>query len=212
MKFLFSVLVLCSLIVSCSKVKKCKNYTPYFEYTQDPSLNAYNFKEGSYWVYKNPVTLEIDSQRVISALDNSYWSDSATECSGGSYLHEQRIGIKSFLSNSHYDLLLYGAGIYMDTSAAGSHKGRLIFAGNGNYSNPEAIELVETIPSLTINGNVFNNVRKVVVHNLANSIYNLADHDLFFYFADSVGIIKTEKDDGNGNLETWEIQSWQVLF
>ncbi len=206
-----SLILLTALLAVACKKETCENYKPHVHVTQHASMDQYEFQPGTYWVYQNPETLALDSQAVISTVDNSFKGEYPSECSGGSDVQENRITVKSFLTNTEYDYLLIHAGLYKDSAAAGNHNGRLIYSGTSTYGDEYTVH-IEVLPSLTLNGHTFTDVKKVLVKTIPGTSFNLSDHDIYMYFADSVGLIKWEEDLGGGTMNTWEIKSWSVVL
>jgi hypothetical protein len=206
-------LLLIVITYSCKK-NECENYSPHKVVVIDNSMNSIKFKESSYWVYQNDVTLELDSQRVIFSSNNDFTGEYPSKCSGGTYVYEYRMTVHSFLNNQNYDYFIIGSGLNKDTNSSGNHYGRFIYSGTNIYSADSGTEYIENIPLLNLNGNDFNNVKKIWVKVLpANSYYpNLSIHDMYYYFSDSVGLIKWEVSDGSTIIESWSIKSWDIIL
>jgi hypothetical protein len=205
----FFFLLLIAMTYSCKK-DECENYLPHKDVVIDNSMNTFKFKESSYWVYQNDVTLELDSLRVIFGSDSEFPS----KCSGGTYVNEYRMTVHSFLNNQDCDYFIIGSELNKDTNSSGNHFGRFIYSGTNIYSVDSGIECIENIPLLNLNGNDFNNVKKIWVKVLpANSYFpNLSIHDMFYYFSDSVGLIKWEVIDGSSIIESWSLKSWDLIL
>lgn len=209
----FISLLLIAITYSCKK-DECENYSPHKDVVIDNSMNAIKFKESSYWVYQNDVTLALDSQRVIFGSGNNFTGEYPSKCSGGTNVNEYRMTVHSFLNNQNYDYFIIGSGLNIDTTSSGNHYGRLIYSGANSYSANSGTDYIENIPLLTLNGHDFQNVKKIWVKVLpANSYYpNLSLHDMYYYFSDSVGLIKWELIDGSTIIESWSIKSWDVIL
>lgn len=213
MRTSFIYLLLIVISYSCKK-DECENYSPHKDVAIDYSMNSIKFKESSYWVYQNDVTLELDSQRVIFGSNNDFTGEYPSKCSGGSYVNEYRMIVHSFLNNQDYDYLIIGSGLNKDTNSSGNHYGRFIYSGTNIYSADSGTECIENIPLLNLNGNDFNNVKKIWVKVLPANSYspNLSIHDMYYYFSDSVGLIKWEVSDGSNIIESWNIKSWDIIL
>jgi hypothetical protein len=198
---------------SCKK-NECENYSPHKDVVIDNSLASFKFKESTYWVYQNDVTLEVDSQRVIFSSNNDFTGDYPSKCSGGTFVNEYRMTVHSFLNNQDYDYFIIGTGLYKDTNSTGNHKGRFIYSGINIYSADSGAENIENIPLLNLNGNEFSNVKKIWIKVLPSPSYypNLSLHDMYFYFSDSIGLIKWEVRDGSTVIESWSLKSWYVIL
>jgi hypothetical protein len=177
-------------------------------------MNTFKFKESSYWVYQNDVTLELDSQRVIFGSYNDFTGEFPNKCSGGTSVHEYRMTVHSFLNNQDDDYFIIGSGLTKDTNSTGNHYGRFIYSGTNIYSADSGSECIENIPLLNLNGNDFYNVKKIWVKVLPANSYspNLSIHDMYYYFSDSVGLIKWELSDGSSIIESWSLKSWDVIL
>jgi hypothetical protein len=122
--------------------------------------------------------------------------------------------VHSFLNNSDFDYLIIGSGLYKDTNSTGNHIGRFIFTGKNIYSAESGAEIIENIPVMNLNGKDFNNVKKIWIKVLDTNSYssNLSTYDLYFYFSDSLGLIKRELSDGSSIIESWSLKSWDIIF
>jgi|688.fasta_scaffold148540_3 hypothetical protein len=209
----FFFLLLIAMTYSCKK-DECENYLPHKDVVIDNSMNTFKFKESSYWVYQNDVTLELDSQRVIFGSYNDFTGEFPNKCSGGTSVHEYRMTVHSFLNNQDDDYFIIGSGLTKDTNSTGNHYGRFIYSGTNIYSADSGSECIENIPLLNLNGNDFYNVKKIWVKVLPANSYspNLSIHDMYYYFSDSVGLIKWELSDGSSIIESWSLKSWDVIL
>jgi hypothetical protein len=222
MRSIFIYITLLFVTASCHKdtTNVCTGvYKPHQVINIHPSLDSYLFKTGSYWVYENDVTNQIDSQWVANAGNTDFTGEYPSKCSSGTFVHEYRIHVQRSLNGQKMDFSIIGGTLYQDTSTSiyQRHAGKYIF-NNLNSSYPESgYEQLEIIPSMTLNGNTIQNVKKIRLKHLdpTPSIpyqYNLSDHDLYYYFADSIGLVKWEVVDGSTILESWSIKSWQVIL
>ncbi|MNK01798.1 hypothetical protein D3C87_196060 [compost metagenome] len=206
-------------LYSCRKDDHSCNgkHTPGQNVLLSPSLAPYQFKKDSYWTYQNDATAQLDSQRVEFAYMHDWFTGGGSStCSGATTFHEYRMGVRSFLTNQFVHYYMIGGNLFKDPQATGNMVGKNIF-NNMNSFPPESGLEQEIIPTLTLNGNTFHNVKKIRVKHLeptSSNPYptNLSEHDLHFYFKDSVGIVKWEVVDGSTVLESWGVKSWQVFL
>lgn len=215
MKLICIYIAILFFVVSCNKDDhQCKQYTPGQDVPIGPSLASYRFKENSYWVYQNDATNQLDSQRVESAFIYDWSSGGGSQtCSGSTSFHEYKMRIKSYLTNELFDYYLIGAYFYKDYTLQGRFAGKYVFNNLNSFPPESGLEQLETIPSMNINGNTIQNVKKIWIKRLnPPSQYELSDHDLYFYFADSVGLVKWEEVDNSTVLESWSIKSWEVAL
>ena len=219
MRFVLPYFVLLLCAVSCNKNDHTCNgkYTPGQDVVLSTSLASYQFKENSYWVYKNDVTSQLDSQRVDFAYAHDWFTGGGSStCSGATTFHEYRMGVRSFLTNQLVHYYMIGSNLFKDPLATGNMTGKYIFNNLDNFPAGSELEQ-EIIPSVTLNGNDFQHVKKIRIKHLEATASNphptnLSDHDLYYYFKDSIGIIKWEVVDGSTILESWSVQSWEVFL
>ncbi len=216
MKSLLTFMIpLVLLFISCKKDDHpCKGKYTHTYYEISSSLDAYRFKENTYWVYQNDLSGQLDSQRVVSTLNGQIGSGGSSSC-GSTYAERYQISVKSFLNNHTFSYVLLGSGFYKDTLATPyNNMGKYIFSNTNSFSAESEIQLIETIPSITINGNTLTNVKKILVKPVYTDshAYNLSNHDMHFYFANAVGIVKWEVMSGSTILDSWSIRSWQVIL
>lgn len=219
MKYILPYIFLAFLVFSCNKDEhQCKQYTPGQDVPAAPSLSSYRFKENSYWVYKNDATNQLDSQRVESAFVNNWISGGGSStCSGATSFHEYRMRIKSFLTNESFDYYIIAMYLYKDYTFQGRFAGKYIFNNLNSFPPESGLEQLEIIPSLVLNGNTIQNVKKIRIKHIdptasSPNPNNLSSHDLHYYFADSIGLVKWEAVDGSTVLESWSLQSWEVFL
>lgn len=198
MKYILPYIAILFIALSCKKksTHPCEGKYTDKHISISTYFDSYRFKEGTYWVYQNDATAEIDSQRVISTYIGQIVGGGGSMC-GGISADEYEITVSSFLTNTSFAYLIRGGGfsrtsIYNNSDLIG------IFSGND-------IKRPADIPSMMINGTTFTNVRKVFVEELDGESYN-------FYFVDSIGIVKWEVLDGSTVLESWSIKSWDAIL
>ncbi len=193
MKYILPLVILVFVGFSCKKSDHpCEGkYTD--TYTTISSYFApYQFKEGTYWVYQNDATAEIDSQRVVSAWDTEIGSGGGSSC-GSSYAQLYSMEIHSSLTNDYFKYLILTSSFIRNLDNSNNPNGTCILSSND-------IQQPATISSMTINGHTFSNVRKIPVG------------QFYYYFVDSVGLVKWEKVYGSNVIESWGIQAWEVFL
>lgn len=193
MKYIFPYIALVFFAFSCKKsVDPCEgNYTD--TYTTISSYFApYQFKEGTYWVYQNDSTTQIDSQRVVSAIDTKIGSGGGSSC-GSTYAQLYTMDVHRSLTNDSFKYFIMTSCFIKNTDHSAPPEGTCILSSSD-------IQQPATISSMTINGHTFSNVRKIPVG------------QFYYYFVDSVGLVKWEKFYGSNVIESWGIQAWEVFF
>ncbi|MNK01799.1 hypothetical protein D3C87_196070 [compost metagenome] len=166
------------------------------------SLNSYQFKEGSYWVYQNDGSAQLDSQRVVSTIRSKIGSGGSSSCSSVS-AETYQMSIRCSFNNQFFNYHMLGGYLSKETFVPGKQKA-VIFSNTNSFAPDNGVQLLEIIPSMDLNGNTVTNVKKVRA--------DLPANDIILYFADSVGIVKWEKLSGGTISETWSIQSWEVFL
>jgi hypothetical protein len=198
MKYILPYIAILFIALSCQKDDHpCEGkYSSSYSYIST-YFAPYQFKEGTYWVYQNDITAEIDSQRVVSAIDTRIGSGGGSSC-GSTYAQLYKIRVRSFFTNNYFNYLIISSNFIRNPGNSDYPDGPTILSGKD-------IKEPADIASMTINGHAFSNVRKVFVEELDGESYN-------FYFVDSIGIVKWEMVDGSTVLESWSIQSWDAVL
>lgn len=212
MKILCTIILASVLFTACHNKSECDNYQPAKIIQPIPELAQFSFNPGTYWVYLNPQSQQLDSQVVTSNTVNTYQSSYPSPCDGGTTLQTNNITVYSYLNYYETYYMLIGGGLYKNTAWSQDYtSARLIYAGNQLYGNNET-ELIAVLPTLTLNGNTFTNVTKVVVHptSYPSVTPNISSNNVYMYFAEGVGLIKQEEDLGDGNTVAWEIKSYHI--
>ena len=200
MKYFLPYIAILFIALSCQKDDHpCQgNYSSKQSYFST-YFNPYLFKEGTYWVYENDATAEIDSQRVVSAGDSRIGSGGGSSC-GSYYAHLYKMNVRRYFTNSSFNYLIISSNLIRNPNTSDYPDGTAILTTTD-------IKEPADISSITINGHTFSNVRKVFVDQ-----FNYEDGNFYFYFVDFIGLVKWEKVDGATVLESWSIQSWDVVL
>ncbi len=194
MKYILPYIAILFIALSCKKDDNpCEGKDTSKHQSISTYFDSYRFKEGTYWVYQNDATAEIDSQRVTAAGLSQIGSGGGSMC-GSISADNYGISVSSFLTNTSFGYVIRGGGF----SRTSNVDLTTILVSND-------IKQPADFSSMTINGTTFSNVRKVYVEELNGESYN-------FYFVDSIGIVKWEVLNGSTVLESWSIQSWDVVL
>ena len=222
MKKYFCICSALIIMVACSKEPEFKSV--YI----DPALKAkYNFKKGSYWIYKDSISGRIDSFYLLQT-DNLY----PPSISHQRQLNEsldiyivQKIGSTSINDSIRWEIAVEArdkllpsiSAVYfrkmVDTSIAFYNFYTSNLLSNQpviyNYKNNSSGGSMKLTDNYYLLGNVYNNVAEIHFGNVANS-----KNDCAYYFNDSVGYIKMNihnEDTRNTINEVWELQRWHVI-
>ena len=193
MKFIFFYTAVLFFAFSCKKSdhpcegKYKDSYTTISSY-----FGPYQFKEGTYWVYQNDATAQIDSQRVVSAIDTKIGSGGGSSC-GSTYAQLYTMDVHRSLTDDYFEYFIITSCFMKNTDHSALPNGTCILSSSD-------IQQAAAISSMTINGHTFSNVRKVSVG------------QFYYYFVDSVGLVKWEKLYGSSIIESWGIQAWEVFL
>lgn len=222
MKKYFIILLTLIIIAGCSKELEFKSV--YI----DLALKAkYNFKKGSYWIYKDSISGRIDSFYLLQT--NNYIP---TSISHQRQLNEfldiyivQKIGTTLINDSIRWEIVLEArdkllpslVSFYfrkmLDTSITFYNfytsnllsNQRVIY----NYNYTSTGGSMKLLDNFYLLGNVYNNVAEIHFGNVANN-----KNDCTYYFNDSVGYIKMHihnEDTHNTINEVWELQRWYVI-
>ncbi|MDF3027024.1 MAG: hypothetical protein K0S23_1331 [Fluviicola sp.] len=203
MKYILPYIILVLVGFSCKKSKHpCEGKYTHSYTTISSSFDSYLFKENSYWVYRNDSTTEIDSQRVVSTINTQIGSGGGSSC-GSAYAEKYQMQIECSFNNQHFNYNIIGSSLYKQTFVPGNYEA-YIFSNAESFTSGNGVQLLETIPSMNLNGNSIQHIKKVRV--------DLPAYDIIYYFANGVGVIKWEVLQGTSILESWSIKSWEVVL
>lgn len=176
-------------------------------------LNPYKFKTGSYWIYENETTAELDSVYVISTeTDFFMWIPPLHGNGPAKFAEYYKINLISSLhsidSTGYNDYLVFD---YIKRNGHGYIDGQLMFTMDEHPGYDFlGMKIIANYPTMTINNHTFNNVTQTKI--TASEQYQpMFDHDTQLFFTDTIGLIKKVTDLGNGAFETWSIKRWSVL-
>lgn len=175
-------------------------------------LKPYKFDIGSYWVYQNDTNGNLDSVVVIAVDSNFARMPVGSGSHGGTTVYAQYINI-TMKSNASYqtynDCLFYDQIIRSATSYNGYGGQRILYATADTSHTYCGTKLIARFPTMTINNHDFNNVMESKVTATLQE-FPIFSNDTYFYFSDSIGLIKRVIDLGSGNYESWSILRWNV--
>jgi len=210
----FTAVMLILFLLSCQK-NPCKH--PPIRYLSPEIKDHGLFKPGTYWVYQNDSTMQLDSITIVS-IDTgtkAEWSE-AEEC-GGMYIIFYGEYASSNTSNNsmgtsfyyHISETMPGAVFFYENDTAN------IFASDfvviyiesflQSYINDS---LYEVISEMTLNGNYFENVyeRKYFNSPIENGLRTN------YYSASNYGLIKKEVFDSiSANVESWSLLRYHII-
>lgn len=196
-------------IFSCRKNNINENQTTY-KYLNE-SIKPYKFKTGSYWVFENDTTGELDSIIVTSTENDFVWCPPPVHGQSGEKDEFYKINLKSFATSQTYNDYLTNYYIKRNGSGEYGQNGQPIFVVNSDTGEVfNGMKIIAKIPTMTISNNTFNNVVETKI--IASQQYQpMFTKDTYLYFSDSIGIIKKVTDIGTGNFESWSIKRWKVI-
>ena len=215
-----TLLILAGTIAStfnaCKKPGSIPNYP-----VNDSLKAAFNFQPGTYWIYRDSISGEVDSFYVQTNYTNNN--------NNVSYTYDViRIHIVAYYNSpsSYADWDYYYAGNEIDMDYGGSNMQTCYYAPFINYPFQNSITLfrysssyfvtdsalVKKIYSTyTVNGNAFTDVAEVN-HSLDTSGTGLLDYNDVFYMCPAVGMIKMRLNHPKDSINrVWEILRWGIV-
>jgi hypothetical protein len=236
----FNIKILAFYVIFCLHIASCcKDKNPYLEGCQDKApeeMGDFNldtvkpyiyFKEGSWWVYENDSTLELDSIVVTSSDDRILQANGEKR----RYTYESvAVSFKSYLNN--YDIRFFNTGsnpdmvnwsFYLfwqrDRSKPGDFEGPIVvfstFADTGMVIQAETT-YKGILDSMNLSGVWYYNVKvyevkgdptwpdsKIPTNDFGTSTY---------YYAKNIGLIaiKNIDSDNRYNDGRWITQTWKL--
>ena len=165
------------------------------------------FKEGSYWVYQNEVSNEIDSVVVIKAEHSFFWNPPRIHDLPGIKREFFKMDIESKITKVRDLDFIDSYGIRRNPMSEWYYCGRIIYSIE-NQSNFEHID------SLMINGKLFYNIMecKVVAKDYDSTMCTNSgftfDTDLFF--VEDYGVIRKIIHENQVD-DTWNLIRWNLI-
>lgn len=206
MKTTLSVLALILTFISCKKEEtKGEDQTELIS----KGLYPFKFKTGSYWVYEKDSSATLDTVQVIGTDSNFCWSVPRIHGYPGVKSEYFKIGLKSSQPSGitnyylNHDYIRVNGGVFFCSD------GQPVFHLNLEGHNFNGMKVVDSFPSLTINGNIFSYVTKVKI-TASEQFKHVFDTTTYLYFTDSIGLIRKEIETSSG-LETWSIKTWNII-
>jgi hypothetical protein len=177
----------------------------------------YIFKQGSYWIYQNSKTGDIDSVYLTSSLFD--YQTTKINVAPRPYYIDEYYNI-SFFKSSFFNKTfnLWSINTHMlkngDLSEKNYHKGQIIKRGDPNNINSINVKYngclyVSRSSSINIGSNIFNDIEQMkIIHNEQTQIEFEYDTDI--YFAKNIGIIKKEINDTIEGTYSWNLIRWHI--
>ena len=209
--FILTFVVIGLTFSSCRKDKSIDNSDPTKCFYLNASIKPYQYKTGSYWIYKNDTTGILDSVVVTSTENDFYWLQPPVHGQTGSKYEYYKINFKSFATSLTYNdyLTMY----YIKRNGGGDYgqNGQPIFMANSDTGSVfNGMKIIAKFSTMTISSNTFSNVVETKI--TASQQYQpMFTNDTYLYFTDSIGLIKKVTDLGGGNFESWSIKRWAVM-
>jgi len=191
---------------------------------------AFNYKIGTYWIYKDSISGDVDSFFVTGNTPSTNVNSGAGYSLDAIQIFISEYNINPVLANSIYNWqFLYQSAMFDIVLMNSKNNHKMFLSPLINYpfsdsfnacsscdlNNTDSFSKVLSISSsYSIGGNIFSNV--AVVNHIAahtNASPNLYSYysDLFF-ICPSAGIIKMRLNHPDDSLyRVWEIQKWNIV-
>lgn len=208
-------IILCLLIVSIllpSCIKTSSGPTVIHETINSDLLAHYNFKVGSYWVYKDSITGKKDSLYVIS---NTFTSDKVTD---EKIVDNINIVIGNHADNPTrlYDSIPWAINLteqFMGIIVTGKTIAPFITEpiNLGIIPGTKIGIITNIFPAYTLNGNSFPNVLEINDTFFTNTSYKEYYND-WFYLSDSIGLVKLRLNHPHDTVnKILELERWKIV-
>lgn len=211
-KNLISILITCFF---CLSQLSCKHPKPtacdktWYVEIKEP-LKHYLFQPGSYWVYKHENDGTIDTIKEVFLVDSLWfpttWSPNFPDtifqlC----YIKYNNINMNKLFSEEIIDMGIARS----DSVGVGIYPSQVLFAYSDTLYAGHTYQYVEQIPTMTVNGAIYDNVRhfKTVGNNVSTTFFQ---YDTELYYASDVGLIKYLIHDSQNGDQTFSIITHEV--
>lgn len=217
------ILLLALLLISMSGCnlntieERCKAKHHELNKYIDNELKDYFFKEGTYWVYENTVTHEIDSQYVYKTKHYFQINGKNSEC-GPTYVEAYFLYVYDTVQGYKNCDVSYGFTIYGIGQSGFDYQNDALSSSTGVYYSASVLPSEVYLPSpgsINIGTNNFYNIK---AFHIVPEVYmpGFTSDDLRyttdFYFSPKIGIVsRVEYDTPNGTVE-WNLKRWHIEF
>jgi len=205
----YSILIISFLLILLISCKKKEEPKPVIEqnpgYLLSPECKAWTmFQPGSYWVYLNETKQALDCTYYKHGLyyDKENFTDGIHEFNW--FFVNSKIFIKFSLAGGKNGNTLKVTVPKLQGLIALTQKSVEDSVNHDSVPNTFTYTLVEKLPSITLNGNLFTNVihTKCRYDNMDRFVYD-------FYWARNIGIVYFKKRDDYHDT-TWTLTRWHV--
>lgn len=200
MKTLRPLLILMTLLISWISCHREEEYGGGNTlYLVAESLYPMLFDKGSYWIYKNLETNNIDTVVLIEIQMDTIGPFNI----GKGYTKTEQVYNLNYSSKvlGEYQEQYIGYVISMRPLGGG-----FVYLSShqiGDFSNNAKITAIHD--SLIIDGKTFKNIVELDIQKAP-----FIDHNMNRYYVDSIGLVKKEIKEGNIIQETWELMEYKI--
>ncbi len=168
----------------------------------------YEFKPGTYWVYKNDSTAVLDSV-VVDSVFTGVLNMSIPHATTLEYAY-YIMYVHDFGNARYYTETIFNNYIYRKFMGIGS--GKPLYSPTAAPGTSWAGgELIAKIPSLTLNTNTFYNIGQMQF-DANDSLYHPEfAHNSVYYYSDTIGLIKKVYFLPHDNVDSWSLKRWNIV-
>ena len=192
--WLIPLIAILFVVTNCKKEEEFE----YKVFDVNPKLYPFLFDTCSSWVYNNPVTNEIDNVTIVNMSIGTY---------PPGYSSDSYMLVYSFSCLSTYQ----GESYYhacQNIISKNIHISGLLFIASGVIGDKRENARIDTIYDLfDVNGVSYKDVVKMDIEEDW-----WIENEMNLYWADSVGIVKKEIKENGVIVETWNLQSYDVVL
>lgn len=217
-KIIISLLFTLLITSSCKKEEEkpptgSGSHTTYMHI--HAGLDQFRFQSGSYWVYENDTTGALDS--VVLTSTSTGWIITSPSVHGGPSTQAEiyKMFMHGFGTGLDYNHSLLGKSMYYNFTGtsivSGLHAQPIYLTDCTVGTISTGMEVLDQELTVSIGSNTFNSVDKMKVSFADQDPPAEFACDTYFYYADTLGLIKKESDLGSGNIESWSLIRWHVI-
>lgn len=197
------ILILISVIIgSCEKPNSQNNNKTI---DLETFYDSFKFKTGSYWIYEDSISKEIDSIYVIKVDSGYYWNPPPVHGGPGTRREFYKLTYGNTRNENNDTDLLESNGIRRNTESEWEICGRRYYT-HLDYSGYTKVD------SLFIQGTVFYDVVKKLIEandHVSDCSNSGFENDIEFYTAPDYGIIKMVEFN-NDSTKVWNLTRWKI--
>lgn len=202
--YILYIIVFVVIISGCSK----KDSKPYSTPINDNLKKDFNFKRGSYWVYKDSISGRIDSFAVVKSDSGSATMEINTKPSLQDYINIfiDEYSVVVGISTIHWEWNLIGSAAYINIFP-GPFFYYPVVTGQTFPFIYDRCTVTNIFPNYSIGGSALSNVAEINHYDTTSP----KKYNDWLYVNSDVGIVKMRLNPQDSVPFVWELQRYNIV-